>query len=325
MKNNFITLDEYIKNNTDSSMWEGIDLNPSYQFPIIKNIIEDWFKYRYISDNERFGFYFNRKFRIIQKQYEDLFRNETIEIDPFVTNYLERELDYDGTLNILRNIENDGTITNTTEGTSQRTPNITTETKGTGTITTTDTGTIENNGTSTTNSEFNNTSNTTNDESGSEHNKSLNGKLPMSSGYGTGGFPSSLNWQNASEQNETDETNTKKTTTNTTNGGTSEDSNTTDSIQTLDTENLQTRDTTTTTTSTGNEQTTQNSTSTNKNNGTQKETGEHTNKNNTKERMTGRSGILPSEILTKYRNYIYNTNSTEWVLNELEVCFLPTF
>ena len=52
----------------------------------------DWFFWRKVVDNRKFGAYFRRVLNIYARQYYQLLRVETTEIDPLVGNYLERQI-----------------------------------------------------------------------------------------------------------------------------------------------------------------------------------------------------------------------------------------
>lgn len=319
-----LTLNEYIEKNTDSAMWYNVNISPDYQFPIVKSVVEDWFQFRRITDNERFPIYFNRKVRLLQRQYSQLYRAEYTEIDPMVANYLEREVSFDRALEILKNSDANTSSTSNSDTTSTRTPNLKTSTTDSGTVNTDNTGTVKDVANSSISSDFNNDSVSDSTASNKSHVTSMNGKLPQNETYGIG-FPAQLDWKNASEQNENDSTDssTSNTTTNDTGHSTSDTDST--NTQTLNTQVLETRNLNGSSTTTGTDDTKSNISGTVTSNNKLNETDSHKDRTSTQEILTGRTGILPSQALESYRNYVYSTNAMEWLLRELEVCFMPEF
>ena len=355
-----LTLSEYIEKNGDDKMWDGVIFAPTENSSVIKSIVEEWFEFRRVTDNIRFPKYFNRKMKILVTQYNELYRLEQIQIDPMVTKYLERELTYDGAVNAAKAVES--TDNKIYDGSYKQNGSTTTDlTYGsTGTDTTEHTGTVKDNETQDANGNITNSgtisdkidgtvkldtdnlTNTHNVTTGSNSGRSLNGNLPMSETYGTG-LPEAFDWKNASAQSENKDTNTsdllgdvtdvKNETTTTdqtktrTLGDKSETSDnlTTNGTKTYDetfTETKNLKNTETGTKSFDNSGTSNNKTNTTKNSN---EKNDEKKNSTTRERYTGRNGYMPSEMLTAYRTYIYNTNATKWLLNELEVCFMADF
>lgn len=317
------TFYEYIEDNNYEELYTGVSFTSEFDKESVMDIVEDWFYFRRICDEDaKFKRFFNRKMKLSIDQYNSLHRADTIDIDPMVSQYIERLVELESATDRKSIGFNKTDNENTGSVTSERTPDLTTDITNTDESTSKDTGTIRDLGESNTNSTGNTSGETSSTDTSNTHNKDLNGKLPMSAAYGNG-LPSSLDWKNASEQNESEgESNSESTSTNRSD---------TETDTRIDSENTRTLNTTKTDESsgntkqhqTGNEITvTTNTGSGLVNNNSSDETAINI-KNETKEIQTGRSGILPQEALEKYKDYIRRQTAVKWLLEELEVLFLP--
>lgn len=326
------TFYEFITDNPDVDLYADTDYDV-----ITKDIIEDWFYFRKIVDNEKFAHFFNRKLRIINYQFNQLYRFETIKIDPFVANYMEKEHSYKRTMQTLRNLEQKtlyeasekdlGTIV--TESESTMTPNLKSTKKETSDFNTKNTGDIKNILDLKTVNDGSTSSDTSNTTTNDLTNRQLNGTLPMSDGY-VDGFPENLNWENASTQGEAKNTGTVSDSGNSSGTSTNTETRTGTDTQTQDTNEKFSGTKDSLSDYTGNSKTNKNETETHNLTKDNNSSTDHNTKSNGsdaenssyKEILTGRNGILPSQALEEARNYMYNTNSMKWLLDQLEVCFL---
>lgn len=316
--------------------------------------LTDWFGLRYLCDDDHFSVFFTREINMLQWQYDQMRRLESVQFDPMVSQYMERWANRTGddTHNVESNAEgtNKQNTTGTTSGTSTTTPGVTetTETVSrpntTTTVTGTSAGTSEGNGSSesTTKDASGGTIDTTGSSQSNSRNHSLSGVLPDSSTYGPGtaagedGMPNELNWTYASGQNGSvgsdDSTTGSKTTTSNDASGESS-TNTTDSTRT-NTESTSTTevsgtDTTEVTHSrTGKDSTENQSTNegtvTGENTGKTTEQGTNTFSHTDKEISTGR-GEAPQDMLDRARSYILNMNAFDWLRKQLDSCFLGVY
>lgn len=92
---------------------------------VSQEAILDFLQFRRVCDNTRFGAYFNTRIRMHAPQYVSALRIETIEYDPMVSDYMERQhLDE-------RTTDRSGSSTRTDSGKTDTTDNVTTTTKST--------------------------------------------------------------------------------------------------------------------------------------------------------------------------------------------------
>lgn len=180
--NNLKTFQEVIDEQTQGVVFGGVDIDEATQSAII-----NWFKFRKVSDNDRFIAYFQRLLTAYAEQYNNYIRIQTVQFDPLVTQYMERLMNRDGS-----NSEKDsGTTVN--NGVDSVTSSGTTKTN------TEDNSVMNSSGSDTTSQ---------NSETGE---KSMNAQLPQSSTGVGSGLPDNMNWNYATQQDER-----KGTTTNTT-------------------------------------------------------------------------------------------------------------
>lgn len=322
--------------------------------PATIDALTDWFGLRYLCDDDHFSVFYTREINMLQWQYDQLLRLESVQFDPMVSQYMERWANRTGddTHNVESNTEgtNKQNTTGTTSGTSTTTPGVTetTETVSrpntTTTVTGTSEGTSEGNGSSesTTKDASGGTSDTSGSTQSKTRNHSLSGVLPDSSTYGTGtaagedGMPNALNWTYASGQNGSvgsdDSTTGSKTTTSNEASGesstTTTDSTRTNTESTSTTEVSGTDTTEVTHSRTGKDSTENQSTNegtvTGENTGKTTEQGTNTFSHTDKEISTGR-GEAPQDMLDRARSYILKMNAFDWLRKQLDSCFLGVY
>ena len=256
----------------------------------------DWFQFRQVCDDDRFGIYFHRLLRAAEWQYNQQLRLESVEWDPMVSDYMERQ--------IRTNDSDSGNSKTTRSGTRNQTSES--ETTGTGKSETSTTGETNN----TSNNESDGTSNTTHtgETEQTQHSSGLTGTTPDTALYPATGYPESLAWVYASGQQEAKSE------------GTGNDSST---------DNTTTHDEGTTTdhgTSSGTANTTDNTTS--NTTGTVKDTDNSTEEGTNSNHHTGDTGERYSarhesahDLMDRARNYIRRTNAFLWLVDMLGAAF----
>lgn len=293
--NDLLTFAEFVDEHGSNALYDGTKLEDD---DVTQDAILEWFFYRKVTDNNRFLKYFRRALNVYENQYYNLLRIETTDIDPLVSNYLERQILRRGTGTTTDS--NNLTVSGTTSGRS------TTTGTGTGGSTTTTRGTGTNTGTTdTTTTDSGTTSGTT-----SNNMKHKHGETPQAASSTGGGM--ALDWSYLSNQDEEENTGTNSGTS----SGTSRTQGTTGDTSTTE------GTATTTSTDTSNAETV-----TTGNNG-RTETGTNTRTDNsaddTRERLTGRQEA-PQDLLSRARDYITRTNAFLWLSERLEDCFLQIF
>lgn len=174
--------------------------------------IYDWYQYRQVCDNDRFGAYFNRQLRLIERQYMLYLRNDMTTWDPMVVDYMERQImtDETGTSNLTTTGKTDATKTGDvthkssghdvvdTSGTSDNTRTLNTNATTDGTARQGGTDKVTSNDTrtddlihtrNTTDTRSDDTTRTTSSDGMTNDitdNKQLQGATPDSAMYGTG-------------------------------------------------------------------------------------------------------------------------------------------
>lgn len=345
--NQLKTFDDFISDVGQSTVFANTTIDEATQGSLI-----EWYGFRKVCDNDRFLRYFQRQLNLVTHQYEEYLRIESVQIDPMVSEYLERQIKRKGTDSgtvtrsnqETRNLSNKVNTTESGTDESTTTRDLTavhdgtrdTTSSGSGTVTTDTTGTSKVDGTGTV--EVKDVGEGTNTNTRTSNNKHLSGNLPQSSINAGGGFPDSLNWEYLTQQDESKDT--------TTDNGTKKDNNT----QTT------TRNTTDTTTTDGNTQqesttigtdeetshSTDTDTGTIKTDGTtslnrdvsgtdtgtvESEGQDVSNKQSdedTRERYTGRHEA-PQDMLDRAREYILSTNAFKWLRDQVEVCFMCVY
>ncbi len=264
----------------------------------IIEMLEDWFYYRKIVDNDRFERFYRRAINKYARQFYNYVRVETTDIDPLVSSYLERQ--------ILRSISRSSSESGTSSKTGGGGRTSTIRTNDSGTTSTNTTGTATSRGTSDSTSEDSATT------TGTSHNnqKSKHGETPQAA-VGSGGSMA-LDWTYLSSQDETED-----------NGNTSGTTDSEGETNVVTTDNSSTTGTSQTTSQTGGT-----TTSTESNNNS--ESDETTRESNgiesgdDRERMTGRNQSA-QELLSLARDYIEKTNAFEWLTKKLDDCFMQIY
>ena len=285
------TFQEVIDEQGQAAVFGTTTLDEATQQSII-----NWFKFRKVSDNERFVDYFQRILLNYETQYTSYLRVQTIQFDPLVTSYLERLINRDGT----ESRTGTGSRSNTTKETGSETGSGSGTSKTVGDVTTT-----ASDNTSTTSS---GTTNATN--SGNQNVKAMNAQLPQSSTGAGSGLPSAMNWNYATAQDESQ----------TVNSGSSNDSRTGNASSTGSSRSNSDSTSMTTNTESNTRNNTRNSTTTESENSNDNAT----NSEVVKERSTGRNGETP-ELLRKAVSYITQTNCFFWLVDKLEAAFMANY
>lgn len=318
---------------------------------IVQDEIVEWFYWRKLADNDRFIRYFHRKLFSVEKQFMQYLRIENTNFDPMVSNYIERLINTDSFAKTTGNNNRGSTTTVETEGDNKQTTKedrqakhddtskVTGNTKDDVTSKTVTDGTNKLVGESSSNNTSSEGSTGSNNSKTStkEHNTALLGNMPQSSIYGAG-MPAELQWDYLSQQNESDsnvtvdlegsekrdtsgKSDTKANVNNTdtiNSTATTTDSRTGENSSNTVNEGIDVVDGTTQVT--GNQ--TGKSTTTIEDNG--EDTSENENLSETKEMAAGR-GEAPQDMLNRARDYITRTNSFDWLIAQLEVCFMGIY
>ena len=302
-----MTLTEWIEKNTETSLWTGTTIDEATQAEI-----KEWFQYRQVADNAKFAAFFHRLVIANQWRYNEQLRLESIEWDPMVSDYMERQIK-DNTRRAGKSTgkgSTDGTSQSDTTTRQTDTASGTTRGNGSGSRSSTTTGSADSKRT---------TSSITDAEKNSEAgSQSLAGSTPDSRTYGAGGFPDSLNWTYTSAQNEdkskgheTDHSETKGEDT----GHDEHQDKLTESSSDQRTE-------------TRNDQHNSNGSSGTK--GTTKTvqsteaTSDETTETDHRERYTGRHES-PQDLMQRAREYIKGAAALMWLIDKLDPAFLGVF
>lgn len=273
--------------------------------------VVDHFYDRYVTNDDKFVFYFNRNIKRIAEQYYDMERIESIHFDPMVTKYLEQEdtKRKQRTNSLTDNITDQGSGTTSLDDTATvKTDNETTDSL------TINTDTKHNESFS--NSGHHNTD-TTETNTDDIRARDLISNTPHSnvSSVTSMNLMADVNWRYASGLTDHGEDNTHKKTGNvegtTTDSGTSGGTNNVDTKQSgstvLDGTQLTTRNAGTT--------------STTKNTRTATKEGKDNENETLRKIYTGREGI-PADLLDRARKYLRQSKAIEWLFDELEICFM---
>lgn len=344
---NLKTLNDIVEEVGEEAVFGATDLDDATR----QNIL-NWFKYRKVCDNTQFIPFFQRVIDMNTWQYDQLLRVQSVEFDPMVAEYMERQVLQKGTRSGKGGRKS--TTTNDTSTNTEGSASGTSKGKQTNALKTVQSGETETNSSVHVGGDDVTDVNTTvtgggtvgvegksDDEknmTGSSGHKSMTGQLPQSSINASGGFPEALNWQYVTQQDENKDTNQSKETDKHTDSQTTT-RNTTDTTSgtTTVTHDVTTtgHDTGTTTNTTDNTGTVSNDGETQekhnsvvKNTGTvtvEDETNEDTTDNNdTRERYTGRHEA-PQDMLDRARSFIMKTNAFVWLIDKLEPCFMSVY
>lgn len=276
-----------------------------------QNELIDYFYYRYICDDEeKFIRFIHRNQRQLKRQYENLLRIETIDFDPMVTRYLEKQqigtvnrrgtsitdLDETYTKRKDRALTDNETITTQNQGTgtndnvrSLNTDGTTTysdNTQGSGTSSTTDAGKVinaqfaqANMGNLSINPEVVDVNYATSSQNSKNVGSGTTSDQKQSSGQGTSQDRGTITDDGDSSYNESGTRNKQGT-----KGGHETETYTKDGGKTV--------------TDSGTEAT------------------------DDRTRLTGRENYSPAQLLEAARDYIATTNAFLWLVSKLEICFI---
>lgn len=224
-----MTLTDWQQAHPETDLFKGTNYDETSQSQILAR-----FAFRFVCDNDKFGAFFNRELILRNRQYNQYLRTETVEFDPMVSDYVERQILRDdtqaGTVNATQNETSNGTVTDTDSTTGNGTTSTTRHDEGTsnrklvsentssntqsGTSKQTNSGndkTVENSSTETDRSTTNTTTSTST-QTAEQDAQALQGTTPDSSVYPAAGFPEGLAWQYASGQSETKSSGTTENT-----------------------------------------------------------------------------------------------------------------
>ena len=293
---NLLTYAEYIDEHGSDDLYTG---TPMEEDEVTQEALLEMLYYRKVVDNDRFRRFFRRALTVYARQYYALVRVETTDIDPLVSNYLERQILRKGST--AENGSDSSTETGggtrrgsrsgRTGGTSQTDTEAQTDGRTGSTQQTTDHGT---------------SSSTTTGDTRSKH-----GETPQAAAT-PGADGMALDWSYLSSQ---DQEASRGTSTGSTTGSSTATGSGTDHSESTGSS---------TTTNSGTESSEYTDTdSTNKTRtGNSNKT---TNANDdTRERLAGRQEA-PQDLLDRARDYITRTNAFLWLLDKIEPCFMLIF
>lgn len=141
--------------------------------------LDDWFGFRYISDNDKFATFYRREINLHLWQYQQQVRLESVNFDPMVSSYVERWVNRKGTDSNSRTGSETADAESTSNGTNSST------TTGTPGVTETRNSTRTDNTTQTTDSTSTETPNTTVKATGSSSGTSTGNQTTTDSKEGT--------------------------------------------------------------------------------------------------------------------------------------------
>ena len=276
------------------------------------DLLEDYFYYRYVCDNDKFVHFFQRNLKQFKKQYNEYLRVENIKFDPMITRYLERQ--------VLNTTTNNGseTITGSETGNKYITNG--------GSITRKTDNTATGNGRNNTNtsgsySDYSDTErseHTAGTENTEDRSRDLLSVFPQAnvSSATSGDLDDPVSYAYATQMTDHLSKGEKEDNRNTSgedethasgsNSGTS--ATTTNTTNVLDGREVTTQAT---------NQNTQNNITNRKNSQSSNEENE-----NLRERFTGRENYDAGTLLSHARDYIANTNAFMWLVSKVEKCFI---
>lgn len=304
-----------------------------------KQALFNWFRFREVCDETRFGVYYPRQINLLAGRYNSLLNIELSKFDPLVAEYRETLFNAGYTVSGNKDRQTDTSRTGkTTDGRTDTLTRQETENNTEGENTTSETsGKSDGTGKETTGGTSHDT--TTGNTTGTEESATTGGNVSVSknnpqsiaySGAEAGKVPS-LDWTYASAQAQANTTGTANTTT----GGTSDTTSDGKTTGTRDTTNGEThsdtgkgtRNLTGEKTLTGTDTREISGNGTTEGTGTEKttETTGETRNGIEKEIYTGREGLTPQEAFLKAQEYIKVSSAFAWLKSNLEVCFLGIY
>lgn len=315
-------------------------ISEGYTYPDIipddlQAVIYDWYKYRNVCDDEKFGDFFTRLLYRDYNQYDQLLRIEAgvSQYDWLVTKYHELQRQTTGTETstgeTTKQSENGQTVNDNILYTDIKTRGVSSQ--GSDTDSENKTVTIDGDEHTITDIDTETTDNidTTIDRTNSTDTKTMAKDTPMSIEYaGATGIPSALDWRTASAQGEESQTGTSQDVTDTDRTITGTDDRdvrkTTDRTdettrtasgtdahgETESVSNIRTGENGRTIAGTGSE--------------TDTVTGETENEATIREIMTGHDGQI-ANILERAKQYIITTNAWEWLAGQIDTVFMGVY
>lgn len=272
-----------------------------------------WFQFRKVCDNDRFPVYFNRQLALYEDQYLALVRAQSVEWDPMVTEYMERQILNAKTGSDQRTGSTSGS--KRSSGSGGKTINTSENTGINGSWT--EQGYGENQSQEAGSNQWTDEgTGETQTESGT---KGLAGTTPDSALYPEGGFPDELKWKYASSQSESKSDATSEESHE--NSGTGQDQRSGSGSNSYNGSgtNAQNGHATGILTEQDNKSGTENTTGNTFENGSMQENLD------SRERYAGRHDHSPQELLEKARNYIKKTNAFMWLLERLDNTFMQVY
>lgn len=276
-----------------------------------QNELIDYFYYRYICDEEeKFIRFIHRNQRQLKRQYENMLRVETIDFDPMVTRYLEKQ--QIGTIN-----KRGTSITDYDEVYSKRKDRALTEsetinTQNQGSGSSDNTRTLNTDGT-TTYTDNTQKSGTSNDSRAS---KDINAQFAQANMGNLSIDPNvvDVNYATSSQNHKDIGSGSTSDTSQSTGNGTTTDRGTIsdDGESSFSETGLKTKN--------GNKGGHETETLTKDGGKTTTDTGNQS--TDEKTRLTGRENYSPAQLLEAARDYISTTNAFLWLVSKLEICFI---
>lgn len=282
---------EWTAKHGTTDLFAGLTIDEATQ----QNLL-DWFQFREVCDDDRFGIYFHRLLRAAEWQYNEQLRLESVEWDPMVSDYMERQ--------IRTNDSDSGNSKTTRKGVHNQ--NSSGKITGTGKSETSTTGQTSNK--SKNMSDGTNNTNHSGKNEQKRHSSGLTGSTPDTALYPATGYPESLAWVYASGQQEAkgDESGSDSST----DKVTTHDEGTT-SDEGKSSGKAITNDNTSSTTS-GTVKDTDDS--------TEEGSNRNTHIGDTRERYSGRHEAA-HDLMDRARNYIRRTNAFLWLVDMLGAAF----
>ena len=292
-----------------------------------KATVMDWFQYRTVCDDVKFGTFFKRKMNICALRYANMLRIEMSSFDPLVADYMETEIEENQTKVSSGTESNTKNSTNTNDSTSSsvRTPDLEYNDATAGTSNDTSNRTTESNANTTDNGESSDNVSHAGSAKGKEAAMGKNAPQSISYAAAVAGSIPSLDWQYATNQGQT-ENESSDTSADTTAHDDSRTSVGTNNGSEAGTNHGETSGTNNRT-ETGTDTTAGTSKSTNVT--ADVASGDKSSADSAdaqkREVHTGRGGLTAQDAFKSAVRYIENSSAFEWLREELEECFLGVY
>lgn len=315
--------------------------------PEVRANLVDWFEYRYLccEDANRFQHYFRRELNLSAKRFNRLYEAQLMEIDPLLTRKLKEQITANSNVTTAETSDSNdtygGTVTDSGNVRATNSNNSQNKTSGGDKTTTTSDTTTSNEGSSTTTAtESSDTNGATRSDNTSRneahaYDRQLFSDTPQSNvSASTSGDPGDIRWtyatnltDNISKSTNTDTTNTTGENSSHTAGNSTTEQTNTDTTDTNATSTTRTElgAVSTATGSSTTETTTGNTTTDNRTKDTTAERNRNETGSNTTERTASEQTEAAQDLLRRYYSYVLDTNAFEWLLSQLETCFLSLY